>query len=118
PALAVDGREETFWLTADAELPRGVTTDMGRMHTLTGFSYLPRQDGETVGFISRYALATSIDGVTWEIAAESEFANIAANPIAQYVSFDHNVQARYFRFTVDATTSTTGSRSPVSIAEF
>src|SRR5690606_31818711 len=60
PALAVDGREETFWLTADAELPRGVTTDMGRMHTLTGFSYLPRQDGETVGFISRYALATSI----------------------------------------------------------
>ena len=117
PALAVDGRKETFWL-ADMELPQQVITDMGRTHTLTGFSYLPRQDGRTAGLVSRYVLATSIDNITWEIVAKGEFANIAANPMEQYVPFENSVQARYFRFTVDATTNRTGGRSQVSIAEF
>lgn len=118
PALAVDGRGETFWLTAAVELPLEVATDMGRMHTLTGFSYLPRQDGEASGLVSRYALATSIDGITWEIVAEGEFANITANPIEQYVPFDNNVRARYFRFIIDATANAAAGRSQVSIAEF
>lgn len=118
PALAVDGQNETFWLTSDANLPQQVTTDMGRTHTLTGFSYLPRQDGVATGLVSRYALAASNDGNTWETIATGEFANIVANPIMQYVAFDNKVAARYFRFTVNAEANAPANRTQVSIAEF
>src|SRR5690606_24528030 len=74
PALATDGHGGTFWLTAGTILPQEFTTDMGRVYTLTGFSYLPRQDGETAGLVSRYALATSMDNITWETVAKGEFA--------------------------------------------
>lgn len=118
PALAIDGRKETFWLTADTELPQHITIDMGRTHTLTGFSYLPRQDGDAMGLVSRYVLATSNDGNTWETRASGEFANIVANPISQYVAFDSEVEARYFRFTIDAVANATDNQSQISVAEF
>ncbi|HWK56506.1 MAG TPA: alpha-L-fucosidase [Parapedobacter sp.] len=118
PALAVDGRKETFWLTTDADLPQWITTDMADTLTLTGFSYLPRQDGDATGQISRYALAVSINGNTWQAISTGEFANVAANPVMQYVAFANAVKARYFRFTVEAVASTTGDRSQVAIAEF
>ncbi|MGV3761668.1 alpha-L-fucosidase [Parapedobacter sp.] len=118
PALAVDGRTETFWLTEGKKLPQQVAIDMGRTHTVTGFSYLPRQDGETAGLVSRFQLTTSNDGNTWETVALGEFANIVANPAMQYVAFDDEVEARYFRFTIDAVAGVVGDRSPVSIAEF
>ncbi|MEC3880622.1 alpha-L-fucosidase [Parapedobacter sp. 10938] len=118
PALAVDGKKETFWLTAETDLPQQLVVDMGHIHTLSGFGYLPRQDGETAGLVSRYKLATSRDGITWDTTAAGEFANIVANPIEQYVAFDNKVEARYFRFTVDAIASAEHYRSRVSIAEF
>ena len=118
PTLAIDGRPETFWLTAETGLPQQIVVDMGRTHTLGGFSYLPRQDGEAAGLVSSYSLATSADGITWDSQLTGEFANIAANPIMQYVAFDNEVEARYFRFTVDATVNAEGNRSQVSIAEF
>ncbi len=118
PALAIDGRKETFWLTADTHLPQWVTTDMEDTLTLTGFSYLPRQDGDVTGLISRYELAVSIDGDAWEAISTGEFANVAANPVMQYVAFGNAVKARYLRFTVEAVANTAGSRSPVAIAEF
>src|SRR3546814_10402939 len=117
PALAVDGRKETFVLTRKTDLPQQVVVDMGQMHTLTGFSYLPRQDGRATGLVSRYTLATSGDGVTWNTTAAGEFASIVANPIMQYVSFTNEAAARYFRFTVDALVGTDRTRSRVSIAE-
>ncbi|MFB2121585.1 alpha-L-fucosidase [Parapedobacter sp. 2B3] len=118
PALAIDGRDDTFWLTADTDLPQQVTIDMGHTHTLTGFSYLPRQDGDATGLVSRYTFATSSDGDAWKTIATGEFSNIVANPITQYVAFDGGAKARYFRFTVHATANAAGKRSPVSIAEF
>src|SRR5690606_37771782 len=118
PLLAIDGRKESFWLTTETDLPQQVTVDMGSTHTLTGFSYLPRQDGEATGHINRYRLAVSKDGNSWESIATGEFANIIANPITQYMAFANEVETRYFRFTVDAVAEETGNRSRVAIAEF
>ena len=118
PVLSVDKRKETFWLTDEVELPRHITIDMGQSQAITGFSYLPRQDGDATGLVSRYVFETSVDGNTWEPVSKGEFSNIVANPIAQYVNFGKRVQARYYRFTVAAVANMSGNRSVVSMAEF
>ncbi len=118
PESAVDGKPETFWLTHEAELPKGIRVDMGKLETISGMGYLPRQDGNPTGHISRYVFETSADGAKWETAAKGEFSNIAANPVLQYVDLSKSVQARYFRFTIEAVANVIGSRSAVSIAEF
>ncbi|WP_257670118.1 alpha-L-fucosidase [Parapedobacter tibetensis] len=118
PALAVDGNKETFWLTAEVDLPQQVTVDMGNVQPLSGFDYLPRQDKSAVGLVSRYVFETSTDGNTWEVMTKGEFSNIVANPIIQYIDFEKQVQARYFRFTVEAVANAQSNRSVVSIAEF
>ena len=118
PALTVDKHKETFWLTEEAELPQHIAIDMGKSQTITGFGYLPRQDGNTAGLISRYVFETSVDGTEWKKASRGEFANIVANPIAQVVDLDKPIQARYFRFTVTAVANASSSRSLVSMAEF
>ena len=115
---AVDKRKETFWLTEEAELPRHITIDMGRLQPITGFNYLPRQDGDPNGLVSRFIFETSEDGEVWNGVADGEFANIVANPVGQYVGFGQTVQARYFRFTVTAVANVQTNRSAVSLAEF
>ncbi|MGK6352451.1 alpha-L-fucosidase [Parapedobacter sp. DT-150] len=118
PTLAVDGDNETLWLTSEVELPQYVTVDMGKTASITGFGYLPRQDGNTAGLVSGYRFEISVDGKNWEVATKGEFANITANPILQYTGFSKQVQARYFRFTVAAVANMRGNRSVVSMAEF
>ncbi|WP_245747709.1 alpha-L-fucosidase [Parapedobacter koreensis] len=118
PVLAVDGKPETFWLTNEVDLPVPISVDMGKLETITGIGYLPRQDGNPVGLVSRYVFETSMDGSDWEIVTRGEFSNIAANPILQYVDFGKAVQAHYFRFSIDAVANVTSNRSAVSIAEF
>ncbi len=64
PVLAVDKRKETFWLTEEVTLPQHITIDMGQSQTIAGFGYLPRQDGDATGLVSRYTFETSVDGNT------------------------------------------------------
>ncbi len=118
PALAWDGDANTHWLTNEVGLPKSFNVDLGSLQTLTGMDYLPRQDGNEAGLVSRYVFETSVDGSRWEVAAKGEFSNIVANPIPQFVDFGKPVRARYFRFTVEAVASASTSRSIVSIAEF
>lgn len=118
PARAMDGDEATFWLTDETDLPAEITIDLGAAQAVTGFSYLPRQDGSREGLVSRYVLAYSTDGNDWQQASEGEFSNIAANPIAQEIRLDRPVQARYLRLTAVAVAGTAGGRSVISIAEF
>ncbi|WP_257658356.1 alpha-L-fucosidase [Parapedobacter lycopersici] len=114
---AIDGRVETFWLSREDELPQDLTIDMFEQQTIDGFGYLPRQDGNNGGMISRYRLESSIDGITWQPLAEGEFSNIVANPIEQHIRFTKPVSARYLRFTAVAVANATGNRAAVSIAE-
>lgn len=118
PALAIDNDPKTYWLTAEMELPGAIDVDMGQQELISGFDYLPPQDGSHTGFVSRYGFDVSQDGEHWKRVANGEFSNVAANPIRQQVSFGNAVKARYFRFTIVATANQTDNRSAVAIAEF
>ena len=66
------------------------------MKTITGFTYLPRQDSPN-GNIKNYRLQVSDDAKTWsEPVAEGAFAN--DNKLKR-VMLDKPVKARYIRFT-------------------
>lgn len=116
--LAVDGDPATFWLSDETSLPKYIAIDLGQNHNLTGFSYLPRQDGGAIGLISRYEIEVSADGENWQQVSQGEFSNIVNNPIEQYVAFDKPTASRYVRFTVNATAGNQGGRTSVAIAEF
>ena len=64
-----DGNASTKWHTqyssGDAPLPHTIQIDLGTSYTVSGFTYLPRQDGCSNGTISQYEFYVSADGVTW-----------------------------------------------------
>jgi len=101
-ANAIDGNPGTFWHTrwdADQTLPHFIVVDMGILHRIGGFTYLPRQDGIPNGVVQDYRFETSEDGVSWNTdVASGTFANIRNNPSLQEVTFAP-VDARFFRFT-------------------
>ncbi len=108
--LAFDGNPETIWQID--RCPAYIAIDMQEEQTVSGFSYLPRQDGKTEGMTSRYKLGVSMDGRKWKKVAEGEFGNLRANPVEQIITFEPQ-KARYIRFYSTATLDGTGS----SVAE-
>ncbi len=105
-SLAFDGKEDTMWQSR--KTPARFVVDMQQEHEISGFSYLPRQDGETQAMTSRYSVELSTDGENWEMVSEGEFGNLRANPVEQIISFTPQ-KARYFRFTSTAALDGTGS---------
>ena len=78
---AVDSRTTTIWHTkwyggADP-LPHELQLDLGSSRTVTGLTYVPRQDGSANGRIGRYELHLSADGTTWTLATAGTFADDA-----------------------------------------
>jgi len=51
------------------------------------------------GTPDHYAFHISMDGVEWTLAAEGEFSNIRANPIAQSIWLKQAVRAQFCRLT-------------------
>ncbi len=90
---AIDGDTDSLLYTR-----KPLEVDMGRLHTISAFSYVPRQDDELAGVIDRYRFEVSEDGQNWQLVAEDEFSNMRANPIEQRVRFAPQ-KARYWRFT-------------------
>jgi F5/8 type C domain len=78
---AIDNNMATFWhtvyQTTPPPLPHTLVVDVGSLQTITGFAYLPRQDGYTDGTIGQYAfyVATTFTpcpaGGTWGTAVAS-----------------------------------------------
>jgi F5/8 type C domain/Fibronectin type III domain len=66
---AIDDRVETFWHTergARASVhPHELVIALGREYMVSGFRYLPRQDGKTDGMVGRYSFYVSEDGKGW-----------------------------------------------------
>ena len=96
----VDNDVNTIWHTmysvTVAKYPHWVDLDAGEVKTITGFTYLPRQDG-TNGNIKDYRLQVSNDGKNWsDPVAEGAFANDSK---LKRVMLDKPVKARYIRFT-------------------
>lgn len=108
--LAFDGKADTMW---DIDrTPSHFVVDMQTPAMVSGFSYLPRQDGNTQGMTSRYRFEISQDGTNWQSVAEGEFGNLRANPVEQYITFEPQ-KARYIRFFSTAALDGVGS----SVAE-
>ena len=79
---AFDGDVRTFWHTqwqgASPRHPHWIDIDLGAVHALNGFRYLPRQDGGVNGRVKDYAFYVSLDGVNWGSAvATGTFRNNA-----------------------------------------
>jgi hypothetical protein len=77
---AFDGYPSTLWHTewwrANPPPPHEIQIDLGTQYNLTGFRYLPRQDGSANGRIGQYEFYVSADGVNWgSPVASGVFAN-------------------------------------------
>jgi hypothetical protein len=53
------------WYNGADPLPHEIQIDLGAAYAISGFRYLPRQDGSHNGWIGRYEFYVSTDGVTW-----------------------------------------------------
>ena len=95
---AFDGNPNTYWHTqysnAQPSLPHEIQIDLGGSYSLSGFRYLPRQDGATSGRIGQYAFYVSTDSSNWGAAvATGTFPNTMAE---QQVLFSTKT-GRYIR---------------------
>jgi endo-alpha-N-acetylgalactosaminidase len=98
PSNAVDGDPSTMWHTAfspvKAALPQSITLDLGGVYQLYRLKYLPRQDGQGNGTITRYNIYASTDGVSFGAPIESgSWQDSSASKTAPL----HGVHARYVR---------------------
>jgi hypothetical protein len=81
PAIqAFDGDVNTMWHTqwtpSHEALPHEIQIDLGAVHSISGFRYLPRQDGGINGTIADYEFYVSSDGSNWgSPVATGTFAN-------------------------------------------
>jgi hypothetical protein len=96
---AFDGDVSTFWHTqlqgSNPRPPHRIDIDLGAVHDLDGFRYLPRQDGGVDGRVEIYTFYVSMDGVSWGRAvAAGTFRNNAQEQEVAFVL----TQGRYIRF--------------------
>ena len=82
PENAIDGDPKSLWHTkwegpdAPPMPPHWLVISLGRRAKISGFRYLPRQDGSINGAIAKYRLFVSDDGVNWgEPVASGDFTN-------------------------------------------
>lgn len=95
---AFDGNSGTFWHTrwtgGSSPPPHEIQIDLGAIHPIKGFRYLPRQDSYPVGNIAQYQFFVSLDGGTWgEPVASGTFSSGSAE---KQITFA-NQNARYVR---------------------
>lgn len=68
---AIDGDTTTYWHTRysggiKSYQPHEIQINLGRIYTINGFQYLPRQDNSSIGRIKLYEFYTSNDGTNWD----------------------------------------------------
>ncbi|MGR5685653.1 discoidin domain-containing protein [Thomasclavelia ramosa] len=95
---AFDNNEVTFWhsnYSPYQALPATVEIDMKEVHTINQFDYLPRQDGNTNGQITKYELYIKENAADeYQKVSEGE---LAANASLKKNTFDA-ANARYIKF--------------------
>lgn len=91
---AWDGDDSTYWESNENSL----VIDLGQLTEFSGFTYLPKQDGNVKGMTDHFRVEVSADGLSWKKAADGEFSNVRANPILQVIRFPRPLKARFFRF--------------------
>jgi hypothetical protein len=101
--LAIDGNPDTFWHTLWSNEkpghPHHLAIDLGEDVAMTGFTYLPRQDGRQVmGVIGDYEFFASRDGKDWgQAVAKGRFEDIDRDPAGRVVTWSRPVLTRYIK---------------------
>lgn len=101
--LAIDGNPSTFWHTqwsgATPGHPHHLAVDLAADAEVSGFTYLPRQDGrQEKGVIGTYEFYLSRDGKDWgQPVAKGRFEDADKNPVGRVVVWPQPVLARYFK---------------------
>ncbi|NUP47046.1 MAG: phospholipase C, phosphocholine-specific [Catenulispora sp.] len=102
PATNVlDGDTTTIWhtqwynVTPNPPCPHEVQLDMKTSHAVSGFTYLPRQDGSNHGWVGQYEFSVSADGTNWGTAVAT--GTFAASNALKTVNFAA-ATGRYVRF--------------------
>ena len=103
PALTADipdsGEKRSSGLHIFFSSPTQMLMDWDTEQTVTGFRYLPPQDG-TSGTITHYTLWGATNWRDWKKLASGEFSNIVNNPIWQNLSFPAT-KVRMLKFDAD-----------------
>jgi HEAT repeat protein len=101
--LAIDGNPDTFWHTlwngGSPGHPHHLAVDLAEAVEITGFAYLPRQDGRHVkGVIGEYEFQVSREGKEWsQPVARGRFERIDLDANGRVVLLTRPVTARYFK---------------------
>ncbi len=103
PELTADipdsGEKKSSALHIFFSSPTQMLMDWDTQQTVTGFRYLPPQDGSP-GTITHYTLWGSTDWRDWTQLASGEFSNIVNNPIWQTLTFPP-AKVRMLKFDAD-----------------
>ena len=99
---AIDGNPSTFWhsqysgTTPIPGYPHEIQLDLGAGSELTGFTYLPRQDGNVNGRIAGYEIYISDSVNDWgTVVASGTWGN---NASLKEIDFGETRPGRYLRF--------------------
>ena len=88
PELAIDGSSDTFWHTqftpTTAPLPQSITIKLSKASLIVGISYLPRQDGNNNGDITRFSVSLSSDGIHFTQVATGSWSEDASLKVVHF----------------------------------
>ncbi len=109
--FAIDENPNTFWHTKYkgeiSKQPHNIQIKLEKETEISGFSYLPRKIS-TGGIVKKYDFFVSLDGIKWqEVIKNGTFDNIENNPMEQFVYFNKNIKALYFKFVSKETVKNT-----------
>lgn len=96
-----------FMVGSNDSPSRSIMIDLEGVHKVKGFRYLPPQDQNAKGIITRYSFWAMVDN-EWKRISDGEFSNIVNNPIWQSVSISP-VNASLLR--IDAESMNAGERA-------
>lgn len=86
----------TVWTLTVPKHPHWIDFDLYKVKTITGLTYLPRQDESTTGDVKEYALSVSDDGKQWTEVLRGTF---GSDKKLKEALLKKPVRARYLRFT-------------------
>jgi hypothetical protein len=99
-AMSFDGNPATMWhtqwCTAAPGPPHEIQINLGTVHNLTGFAYLPRQDSSDNGKIKQYEFYVSNDGTNWSLISSGVLMTTPGDKSQKVVMFNA-VQGQYVR---------------------
>ena len=102
-AKAIDGNPNTYWHTSwttNQPHPHHLAIDLGKETTITGITYLPRQDRRVPdSMVESGSVELSKDGKIWHKAGDFTFGNLLNDPTQRSLTFKKAAKAQYARFT-------------------